>query len=1000
MTLDEYLKRRDNYVEFADTVCSMLSAAIAEQQDLKSPALTNARAKTEKSLRDKLIDRNLVASTTVQDEIKDLAGCRLVFYTSDDVEAFLHSRIIFENFAVDTNATRIHHPVPGEANEDVHYRAIHYLVTLPEAKLGDPQYARFRGIRCEVQIQSLLSHAWAETAHDVTYKRPLQPGYGQRQKDKLNERMTSIMTQYLVPAALELQKVKSDARLLERGNDLLARNVIKLLQENTDNNQRTELLEGIRQAVIPFHDELPRFYGELRPLLAAVIHAGRTTEPIPIETPVGNFTGRTPDDVTEAAVDILSCLRYLDVRATFAIYCEVFPGALDERERQRILHAVDHLAEHNVAVWQQAGCYVQSELLSELSGFDAAQRRLLRPLVLSVCRKALEPEITGTSSPSFDTVSFHTGSVRVDDTLTAVRAQALGILETLFVESKSDAEQRAIFDAMLAATRHPYSTKYGDELIQVTLENSCRIVEFCVGHYASMPYELWQHVEHSFLWLYQHAPSWPEESQFQLHAKAEQLVVSITRFRDLINADQDFIRHKTLVGFEPVFPHDWEADVPDFQRTAAYRDAQIEEYVAQIMPETSEEWLRLIRRCAATQSNDGATFPIFYKFLQRLSELKPAIIRQYLREAADELEDFLTGILPGLECAEPADTEALMAQWIADGLYLAAIGRHLRLSKNSHPDLIRALVLRAIEMKNAAAVIEAAAICVARRESIGSPLVADVFIPAITYLTECKNTRWIDQCWFQPAARKFFASLDLAQAQTILTNLLELPNIDHHAEVILAEIARSHYDAVWHFFGDRIPRDAPGPDGNYEAIPHQFFHVAEALAAEPARALAIVRTWYVDDDPMFEFRGGRLVAIAFATFSDAFRDGLLSLIESEGEAVFDFAHSILANYEGQLAIHSVCQALVESLPDDDKRLNHVKILLMGTGVVSGAFGFVEAYQRKKAEVASWSADPRPKVRAFAVRYVRGLDRDIAREQATAEQRHGLRSLEWEHRAAE
>jgi hypothetical protein len=68
--------------------------------------------------------------------------------------------------------------------------------------------------------------------------------------------------------------------------------------------------------------------------------------------------------------------------------------------------------------------------------------------------------------------------------------------------------------------------------------------------------------------------------------------------------------------------------------------------------------------------------------------------------------------------------------------------------------------------------------------------------------------------------------------------------------------------------------------------------------------------------------------------------------------------------------------------------------LESTGVISGQFGFVEAYQRKKDEVSPWLKDPRPKVRAFAERYQRTLDRSIAAEQRRSETDYELRRREW------
>jgi hypothetical protein len=43
-----------------------------------------------------------------------------------------------------------------------------------------PEYARFAGLHCEIQVQTILNHAWSETSHDIIYKDNLGPGFGKR----------------------------------------------------------------------------------------------------------------------------------------------------------------------------------------------------------------------------------------------------------------------------------------------------------------------------------------------------------------------------------------------------------------------------------------------------------------------------------------------------------------------------------------------------------------------------------------------------------------------------------------------------------------------------------------------------------------------------------------------------------------------------------------------------------------------------------------------------
>jgi len=112
----------------------------------------------------------LLAAANIETEIKDLAGCRLIFYTNSDADGFLQSRIVFDNFVVDWDNTKIHHAVGAEPKVEELYRARHYIISMKPERLALPEYAQFAGMRAELQIQTLLNHAWSETAHDIVYK--------------------------------------------------------------------------------------------------------------------------------------------------------------------------------------------------------------------------------------------------------------------------------------------------------------------------------------------------------------------------------------------------------------------------------------------------------------------------------------------------------------------------------------------------------------------------------------------------------------------------------------------------------------------------------------------------------------------------------------------------------------------------------------------------------------------------------------------------------------
>ena len=85
---------------------------------------------------------------------------------------------------------------------------------------------------------------------------------------------------------------------------------------------------------------------------------------------------------------------------------------------------------------------------------------------------------------------------------------------------------------------------------------------------------------------------------------------------------------------------------------------------------------------------------------------------------------------------------------------------------------------------------------------------------------------------------------------------------------------------------------------------------------------------------------------------------------------------------------------IRALDDNDQRLGLVEIVLDSTGVTTGEYGLRDAYKRKKDEVAPWLAYERNKMRAFAERYTRTLNRQIAAEQPRAQEDIEMRKREF------
>ena len=99
------------------------------------------------------------------EQITDLAGVRVITYfpsTLDDIDSLMTEefRIVERS---DKGAELIEEDRFG-------YKSIHYLVKLVTHRAALPEYAPYAESVIEVQVRTIMQHAWAEIEHDIQYK--------------------------------------------------------------------------------------------------------------------------------------------------------------------------------------------------------------------------------------------------------------------------------------------------------------------------------------------------------------------------------------------------------------------------------------------------------------------------------------------------------------------------------------------------------------------------------------------------------------------------------------------------------------------------------------------------------------------------------------------------------------------------------------------------------------------------------------------------------------
>ncbi len=160
--LSAYDARANDYESFRQYLESLLPKLI-HAAEIHSHKI-ETRLKSRDSLQEKLgrPDKNY----DELQQVTDICGARIITYFAADVDAI--ALVLEKEFAVDTQNSvdkRIY------ADPDrFGYTSLHYVVSLTPERLRLTECNAWGDCKAEIQVRTLIQHAWAEIEHDLGFK--------------------------------------------------------------------------------------------------------------------------------------------------------------------------------------------------------------------------------------------------------------------------------------------------------------------------------------------------------------------------------------------------------------------------------------------------------------------------------------------------------------------------------------------------------------------------------------------------------------------------------------------------------------------------------------------------------------------------------------------------------------------------------------------------------------------------------------------------------------
>ncbi len=157
---DWYIKNKNIFDKLSDKVETIL-VDILDENKIEYHQV-HSRTKTIESFTKKLENPKYKTSA----ELTDLSGIRIISYVEDSIP--LICKIIEDNFTIDKENSLDKGDILGL--DKVGYKSVHYVGKLPSSRIKLTENKKFKNLKFEIQVRTILQHSWAEIEHDRNYK--------------------------------------------------------------------------------------------------------------------------------------------------------------------------------------------------------------------------------------------------------------------------------------------------------------------------------------------------------------------------------------------------------------------------------------------------------------------------------------------------------------------------------------------------------------------------------------------------------------------------------------------------------------------------------------------------------------------------------------------------------------------------------------------------------------------------------------------------------------
>jgi len=701
----------------------------------------------------------------------------------------------------------------------------------------------------------------------------------------------------------------------------------------------------------------------------------------------GKVKGKSHNDLITECIGLLNKICYLEPKNVFTLLIKLSVHQ-DQSIQSKSKEALKNFAGYNLYILERIGYNPQIFLLNEVEKWS--DKKLIHNCMalLEITNELLSPSFEGHSMKDYKTFNLQFGALKVSDGLKEIRERTIILLKKLYLLTKDLKQKQKIIQTLQEATRLPDQGGYDKDMENMVLDNTNALIDYYISIIPNADNEIVKDIEEDAYWL----SRWFDAKK----------LTRIKELQSLISSNKEYDIFRAFVGYDyyGTEPEKVDPEKRDWKEVEERRKTKIQEFINDISGENYKDWERKILSVIKNYSfpESQGKFLNLNFFLNELGKQKPEIAYKLLIENEEKLKPFLTHLIAGIwESRLKRLAKELISKWVNEGKhlsgcalvfdYVGAMDRSLineifnkakeiedkDIQNDTLNNIIRSIVKNYPEHKNT----------------------KNLFINSIKELTKNENWNWIYNEW--RSRYLILKALTGTDVDTIFENLLFLPDIKYPAEEVLAPIAEKYPQKIISFFYERflIQKNKKQED-HYDAIPYSLYEVNKPLSENAEIVIPEILKWFKKKEDLLYWEGTRLVEAIFPAFNKTLEEELIGLIKSKVSKKVEIVFNILRAYEGEDFLHNVCKELIKEYPKNEDYRKKIFIVLSQMGVVSGEYGFVEGFKKKKEEIQSWKKDKNKAIQLFVKEYEDYLNKRIVYEKKQADEDIELRKRQFDY----